>query len=409
MPHPILHETTAFPRRLIQFVRFLREFEFLAGPGETADAFRALDVIDLRCEDDVRFALRAVLCSTRTEQAVFDDLFRLFFYQQPPDMHTGTAPASQFGQGNEDIPHDTAAPQPVRDKAVQKRSKIPPPDEKSDMPSHADASQTTDHEEGLSFLRAVRFSAREMKWPEAVHIPREGLQTMLRAADTLLHAVRLRRSRRFRPRPRGTRLHVRRTFRKNIHTGGHFITPVWSARIRKQAKFVLLCDGSRSMLTMSERFLQFACALVQRTRRAEVFLFSTGLRQVTPALRHTTRDGPPTLTQLGTEWGGGTKIGPSLQQFIRKHGSPLLTKDTLVFIFSDGLDTESPDQIAAAMKMVHTRARFVIWLNPHAAASGYEPAAQGMQAALPYIDWFTGIDDDAASYIRLAHRLRRKL
>ena len=62
--------------------------------------------------------------------------------------------------------------------------------------------------------------------------------------------------------------------------------------------------------------------------------------------------------------------------------------DTIVFILSDGLDTGEPETLRKAMAHMKSQVKSIIWLNPLKGMSDYEPLAQGMQAALPYLDVF---------------------
>jgi uncharacterized protein with von Willebrand factor type A (vWA) domain len=61
---------------------------------------------------------------------------------------------------------------------------------------------------------------------------------------------------------------------------------------------------------------------------------------------------------------------------------------TIAVIISDGLDTGQPDQLSAALGKLRQRVRRILWLNPLKGRPGYEPAAAGMQAALPHVDVF---------------------
>jgi uncharacterized protein with von Willebrand factor type A (vWA) domain len=45
-----------------------------------------------------------------------------------------------------------------------------------------------------------------------------------------------------------------------------------------------------------------------------------------------------------------------------------------------------------AMQRLRRRAHRVIWLNPRAAAPGYQPLVGSMAAALPYCDHFLAAD-----------------
>ena len=75
---------------LIRFVHDLRRKGFSVTPAETADVFRALNVLDLSDETEVRIGLRAVLCSTREEYDAFDALFAAFLRELPVQRELGS-------------------------------------------------------------------------------------------------------------------------------------------------------------------------------------------------------------------------------------------------------------------------------------------------------------------------------
>jgi uncharacterized protein with von Willebrand factor type A (vWA) domain len=158
------------------------------------------------------------------------------------------------------------------------------------------------------------------------------------------------------------------------------------------------------MAPFAGRFLQFAYALTRKARRVEVFLFSTQIRRITDQLRMDGKGRLPTLTGLGMEWGGGTRIGESLERFLKDYGGCMLGKDTLVTIASDGLDTGEADRLARSMAEIRRRSAGVIWLNPLLALRGYRPETEGMKAALPHIDIFSEACDPP-SFRQLAKRI----
>ena len=57
-------------------------------------------------------------------------------------------------------------------------------------------------------------------------------------------------------------------------------------------------------------------------------------------------------------------------------------------IASDWWDSDDPALLAATMARLARRSRRVVWLNPRAAAPGFEPRVGSMAAALPYCDAF---------------------
>ena len=90
--------------------------------------------------------------------------------------------------------------------------------------------------------------------------------------------------------------------------GGYPINPVWIVPRGRKAKYILLCDCSRSMSSYADTFLQFAYALTKCTSNVEVFLFSTKLRKITEQFTTSKHGEFPVITLLGDEWGGGTCI-----------------------------------------------------------------------------------------------------
>jgi uncharacterized protein with von Willebrand factor type A (vWA) domain len=60
----------------------------------------------------------------------------------------------------------------------------------------------------------------------------------------------------------------------------------------------------------------------------------------------------------------------------------------VVLICSDGWDADDPAQLERHMKRLSLLAHRVVWVNPRAAAAGFEPNTGGMSAALPYCDRF---------------------
>ena len=57
-------------------------------------------------------------------------------------------------------------------------------------------------------------------------------------------------------------------------------------------------------------------------------------------------------------------------------------------ILSDGWDRGAPDALAEQMQRLARVAHAIVWVNPLKASPGYAPLAQGMAAALPYVDEF---------------------
>ena len=65
-----------------------------------------------------------------------------------------------------------------------------------------------------------------------------------------------------------------------------------------------------------------------------------------------------------------------------------MARGAVVVMFSDGWDRGDPEVLAEQMARLSRIAHRVVWVNPLKASPGYAPLAQGMAAALPYVDDF---------------------
>ena len=84
---------------------------------------------------------------------------------------------------------------------------------------------------------------------------------------------------------------------------------------------------------------------------------------------------------------GGTHLARCLRELLAsRHGN--VVRGGVLVIASDGWDSDAPAELAAVMARAARRARRIVWLNPRAAAVGFEPLVGAMAAALPYCDAF---------------------
>ena len=74
------------------FCRALREHGLLVGQHETADAMRAMSIVDLMDRGRVYWTLRSLLLSRREEIAVFGELFEYFWNFESQPCRAATLP-----------------------------------------------------------------------------------------------------------------------------------------------------------------------------------------------------------------------------------------------------------------------------------------------------------------------------
>jgi uncharacterized protein len=199
-----------------------------------------------------------------------------------------------------------------------------------------------------------------------------------------------RRSLRLEPSRHGKAIDLRRTMKASRMTGWEPVILARTRRRRRHRRVVLACDVSRSMQPYATIYLHLMRAAVLRRAgiRPEVFAFSTSLTRLTSVLSH--RSPEVALDRVNakvTDRYGGTHIARSLGALLTApHGNAL--RGAVVIIASDGWDSDPPDLLAHALARVHRRAELLVWLNPRAAQSEFQPLAGSMAAALPYCDLF---------------------
>lgn len=198
-----------------------------------------------------------------------------------------------------------------------------------------------------------------------------------------------RRSRRREPHRHG-RVDLRATMRRARGTG---LEPIRLVRCRprvRRRRIVLVCDVSRSMRGYADVYLHLMRAAVVRGtgNDAEVFAFSTRLTRLTSVLAHRSAEiAVARANERVVDRFGGTHIAGSLAGLLSSpHGTVL--RGAVVIIASDGWDSDPPADLARAVARIRRRAHRLVWLNPRAAAPGFEPVAGSMSAALPHCDDF---------------------
>jgi len=188
--------------------------------------------------------------------------------------------------------------------------------------------------------------------------------------------------------PRGHAVDLRATLRRSRSTGWEPVTLVRTDHRRQRRRIVLMCDVSRSMQPYAAIYLHLmrAAALRQNGIRPEVFAFATSLTRLTAVLSH--RSAEAALRRANdkvVDRFGGTHLAGAISELLGPaHGGML--RGAVVIIASDGWDSDPPAALDHALARLTRRSAHLIWLNPRAAAPGFQPLAGAMAAALPYCD-----------------------
>lgn len=353
---------------LVEFCRFARTNGLSSGTKETIDSLEVLASAGLADSDALKFALRAVLCSSKEEWDLFDKLFETFWSgYEPNPVRASTKRAGRKASGDNGQLEENRAWVLTGNGAD---SDLKPEGEGKTISGASVAER----------LRAVDFA----------EIPEDDLAALDRLSQRLVRRMSCRVSRRLRTRKSRGLVNLRKTIRLSIGRGGDPIELSYKGRKLQRARLVILLDVSGSMSLYSVFLLKFVHALAKQFKEVDAFVFSTSLVKVTDVLRvRRLSDALETLSQTSAGWSGGTRIGESLEDFNRRYAKGLLSHGGTVFmILSDGWDTGEPGVLAAELRTIKRRVSKLIWLNPLIGLDGYEPITRGMSAALPHIDVF---------------------
>jgi hypothetical protein len=327
------------------------------GVGELLDAVRSLAAVDCASRDDVRLALRTVVCSGHADLERFDLAFVAVFGDGRVPLD-GDDPLGALGH--------IERPAPVMGLAEAGAGVA---EEDSEIVPAAWSE--------LELLREKDFA----RYTEAeMALARELIQRLARR-----HPMRLSR----RTRPSRRRDHVpdlRATVYASLRTAGEPVHRRWRTPTQRPRQVVLVCDVSGSMAPYSRMLLQYMHASVAAQRRVEAFAFGTRLTRITQELAGRDHDRAlDRATAAVNDFSGGTRIGAAIAELNRAHGRRI-GRGAVVIVLSDGWDRGEPEQLDVEMARLRRAAYRLVWLNPLAAHPDYQPLARGMQAAVPHTD-----------------------
>jgi uncharacterized protein with von Willebrand factor type A (vWA) domain len=351
-----------FTSVLVGFAHELRTAGVKAGSGDVLTYFAAMTPLDPTDLVDLYWAGKITLVSRHQDSAVYDQVFRRYFLD-------ATAPArAQL----------TLRPQSVVQAEATLVSPATEPGREEDPEPPASGMMAS----GMDVLKHRSFAA----------CTPDELAALRRIMTRMRLVPPRRRTHRARTRPttsRGREPDVRAMIRASLRMHGE--PPgqlLFRERKTKLRPLILVLDVSGSMADYSRHLLQFAHTASHAAARVEVFAFGTRLTRITRELRHQRVDvALDQAARVVLDWDGGTRIGASLHELIRKWGRAGLCRGGVVVICSDGLDRGDPEVLALAMERLARLCHRIVWLNPHKEHNrDFRPSTLGMMVAAPHVD-----------------------
>ena len=149
---------------------------------------------------------------------------------------------------------------------------------------------------------------------------------------------------------RGLSLDLRRIARRSLPRGGEPVDLIRKRRPDRPMRLVCLLDVSGSMDVYARVFLAFVRGLTGADDATRAWLFHTRLVDATPALRDPDRlRMADRLSLMAEGFGGGTRLGGCLSDFVERHAAQAVNRRTVVVILSDGCYSDRPDRLAATL------------------------------------------------------------
>ena len=363
----------AFTGLLVRFAGELRAAGLAVGSGDVLVYCSALSTLDPADLVDLYWAGRATLVNRHDDIARYDEVFRRFFLGDagPDDELTLMLRASLAAQGALALPSvEPGEGSPEEDAVLGWMA--------SDVDALKRKSFAACTPAELAALR--RIMARIRLTP-----PRRRTRRTTAASSS------------------GSRPDPRRTVRETMRMHGEPARLYWRRRKVRLRPLILIMDISGSMADYSRSLLQFAHSAKRSAGRVEVFCFGTRLTRVTGAMECRRPDEAlERAARAAFDWDGGTRIGDSLDAFVRGWARRGLCRGGIVVICSDGLDRGDPAVLAAAMERLARLSHRLVWLNPHKGDDpAFRPSTLGMMIAAPHIDLLLS-GHDLASLEKLA-------
>ena len=378
---------------LVGFARELRAAGLTVGTGDVLTYFAAMTPLDPTDLVDLYWAGRAALVTRHEDQAVYDQVFRAYFLgaDAPAQSRLPLTPWSVA----------------EAEAALVMPGTEPGPEQDAERPVLGWMASGTDALKHRSFAACT---------PDELAALRR-IMTRMRLTPPRRRTRRTRAA----SAARGTEPDLRATIRASMRMHGEPPGRLYFRERKTRLRpLILILDVSGSMADYSRHLLQFAHsarhAAVHVTTRGpaprgsrssvEVFCFGTRLTRITRELAHQRVDAAlEEAARTVVDWDGGTRIGQSLDTFVRKWARGGLCRGGVVVICSDGLDRGDPEVLAQAMERLGRLCHRIVWLNPHKGDNrDFRPSTLGMMVAAPHIDLLLS-GHDLASLEELAATL----
>lgn len=343
------------PRELLgEFAHYLREHGFALGYAELELMVRAAAALPLAQWARVEALWRGIASGSHKQWLKYPELHQAFWF--PHQVRASTRSSGLTRRGR-------TLPELVQQLHGEMGSNLP--GEAKPSVGMADQPGASEAEESNEPKRAQGGASRtapldERDFADWMPTDMDRFEPLVEAFKRRLRAQLLRRLQSHRD---SGVIHLRRSLRAALATGGELVKLHHVRRQRRQPRVVVLVDVSRSMEVHAQFYLRLTRALVE-VMDARAFVFHTRLAEVTPLLRRRSERVQEKVNAVTFGFGGGTRIASCLHEALHQHLGRALARGDLFMVFSDGFDTDAPEALAEVLAQVRARGVRVCWLHP---------------------------------------------
>ncbi|MCD8516041.1 MAG: VWA domain-containing protein [Burkholderiaceae bacterium] len=364
-----------------QFAAYLREHGFVIGLAELQAMLQMALWTKIDRPERLQKYWRGIACSSQKQWRQFPDLFEAYWF---PERIKGKVRSSQKKRSGKSL-HELI-------QEIQGQGQSMPTAGQSGtlgLSGEGDGPEIADSERGQG--GASRTEPLTDK-PLGEWLPHDSEQ-LDRLIEPLQARLRRKLIRRYRRGPHASRIDLRESIRKAMGTSGEVVRLQTRKRQTVMPNVYILVDVSHSMETHAQFFLRMARSFCQ-VMRARAFVFHTSLIEVTDLLKRNSGRVQEKINSVTFGFGGGTRIASNLHRFIEQakrgpNGQRIrgLGRRDLVFVLSDGFDTDPHDQLAVAVQDLRRLGAELYWLHPTLDV----PQSRAIESAQAHISGFLGI------------------
>jgi hypothetical protein len=351
--------SNGFDELFVEFGQLLRLNGLIIGSDDVISFCQAVGELNPGDILDIYWAGRTTLVRRRENIALYTKVFKAFFL----DL----------------VEEETDARKKKIKASVNTSTTLEIPNVEEGQPGNGE------EESKMGYVASAQQIYRQKAFAECT--PQE-----LVALRKMMSALKLspprRRTRRQQNIANGQKLNMRKIVRETMRTHGEPRDLFYSRRKEKLRPVIFILDVSGSMADYSRNLLQLAYSARRTNTKVEVFAFGTRLTRITKSLSRRNPDEAMELAgQSVFDWEGGTRIGESVGEFVKRWGRTRLGRGSIVIICSDGLDRGEPAALAKSMEALSRIAYRIVWMNPHKGDNiEWVPNTMGMVIADPFID-----------------------